>query len=101
MSTPHVGDAGLGRPLANPADGVQPVTGHREGGDHLVDAAVQGGDGAFQVLQVPKGQPDQQPMMLAKAAPQRLAELGELLAQLALGQLGQDLRGRVRRRPRP
>jgi len=34
---------------------AEPVTGHREGGDHLVDAAVQGGDGAFQVLQVVKG----------------------------------------------
>jgi hypothetical protein len=39
------------------------------------------------VLQVVKGQPNQQPMTLAKAAPQRLAQLGELLAQLALGQL--------------
>jgi hypothetical protein len=70
---------------------TRPVTGHRERGDHLVDAAVQGGDGAFQLLQVVKGQPDQQPMVLAEAAPQRLAQLGELLAQLALGQLRQDL----------
>jgi hypothetical protein len=70
---------------------AEPVTGHREGGDHLVDAAVQGGDGAFQVLQVVKGQPDQQRMVLAEAAAQRLAQLGELLAQLALGQLRQRL----------
>jgi hypothetical protein len=40
---------------------------------------------------VVKRQPDQQPMMLAEAAPQGLAQLGELLAQLALGQLGKDL----------
>jgi len=26
---------------------AEPVTGHRERGDHLVDAAIQGGDGAF------------------------------------------------------
>jgi hypothetical protein len=43
------------------------------------------------VLQVVKGQPDQQRMMLAEAAPQRLAQLGELLAQLALGQRRQRL----------
>jgi hypothetical protein len=43
---------------------------------------------------VVKGQTDQQPMMLAEAAPQRLAHLGELLAQLALGQLRQRLGSR-------
>jgi hypothetical protein len=77
--------------LPTPVMVAEPVTGHRERGHHLVDAAVQGGDGAFQMLQVVKGQPDQQPMVLAEAAPQRLAQLGELLAQLALGQLRQDL----------
>jgi hypothetical protein len=91
MSTPHVGDDALGGALADPSDGVQPVTGHRERGDHLVDAAVQGGDGAFQVLQVVKRQPDQQRVVVAEAAAQRLAQLGELLGQLALGQLRQDL----------
>jgi hypothetical protein len=70
---------------------AEPVTGHGEWGDHLVHAGVQAGDRGLQVLQVVKGQPDQQPMMLAEAAPQGLAQLGELLAQLALGQLGQDL----------
>jgi hypothetical protein len=40
---------------------------------------------------VVKGQPDQQPVVVAEAASQRLAQLGELLAQLALGQLRQDL----------
>jgi hypothetical protein len=48
---------------------AEPVTGHRERGDHLVHA----GDRGLQVLQVVKGQPDQQRMMLAKAAPQGLA----------------------------
>jgi hypothetical protein len=70
---------------------TRPVTGHRERGDHLVDAAIQGGDGAFQVLQVVKRQPDQQRVVVAEAASQRLAQLGELLAQLALGQLRQRL----------
>jgi hypothetical protein len=39
---------------------------------------------------VVKGQPDQQRVVVAEAASQRLAQLGELLAKLALGQLGQD-----------
>jgi hypothetical protein len=50
MSTPHVGDDDLGGALADPGDGVEAVTGRGERGDHLVDAAVQGGDGAFRVL---------------------------------------------------
>jgi hypothetical protein len=40
---------------------------------------------------VVKRQPDQQRVMLAEAAAQRLAQLGELLAQLAPGQLRQRL----------
>src|SRR4029450_11159010 len=59
-----LGDDALGGALADPGDGVQPVTGHRERGDPLVDAAVQSGDGAFQVLQVIKGQPDQQSVVV-------------------------------------
>src|SRR5215216_4027164 len=65
------------------------ATGER--GDHLVHTGIEAGDRGLQVLQVVKRQPDQQPMMLAEAAPQGLAQLGKLLAQLALGQLGQDL----------
>jgi hypothetical protein len=91
MSTPISAMMTSAARLPTPVMVTRPVTGHRERGDHLVDAAIQGGDGAFQMLQVGKGQPDQQPMVLAEAAPQRLAQLGELLAQLALGQLGQDL----------
>ena len=56
-----LGDDALGRAFADPSDGVQPVTGRGERGDHLVDAAVQGGDGAFQVLQVVKRQPTSNP----------------------------------------
>ena len=91
MSTPNVGDDGLGGAFADPGDGVQPVTGHGERGHHFVHAGVEAGDRGLQVLQVLQRQPDQQPMMLAEAAPQGLAQLGELLTQLALGQLCQDL----------
>ena len=35
--------------LPTPVMVAEPVTGHRVRGDHLVDAAIQGGDGAFQV----------------------------------------------------
>ena len=84
MLDPDLGDDDLGGALADPGDGVQPVTGRGERGDHLVDAAVQGGDGAFQMLQVVKGQPDQQRMVLAEAARQRLAQLGSFLRSLPL-----------------
>ena len=77
--------------LPTPAVGVQPVTGHGERGDHRIDPAVEGGDRLLQVLEVVKGQPDQQRMMLAEAAPQGLAQLRELGPQATLGQLGQDL----------
>jgi hypothetical protein len=66
---PDLGDDALGRALADPGDGVQPVTGHGERGDHLVDAAVQGGDRALQVLEVVEGESDQQPVVVAEAAP--------------------------------
>lgn len=38
--------------LPTPVMVAEPVTGHRERGDHLVDAGVQAGDGTLQVLQV-------------------------------------------------
>ena len=75
--------------LPTPVMVAEPVTGHRERGDHLVDAAIQGGDRGLQVLEVVQGEPDQQPVVVAEAAPQRLTQLGELLAQPPLGQLGQ------------
>jgi hypothetical protein len=70
---------------------AEPVTGHRERGDHLVHAGIQAGDRGLQVLQVVKRQPDQQGVVVAEAAAQRLTQLGKLLAQLALGQLRQRL----------
>jgi hypothetical protein len=86
-----LGDDRLGGAFADPGDGVQPVTGRGERGDHLVHARVEADDRALQVLQVVKGQPDQQRMMLAEATPQGLTQLGELGAQPAPGQLRQDL----------
>jgi hypothetical protein len=59
--------------LPTPVMVAEPVTGRGERGDHLVHAGIQAGDRGLQVLQVGKGQPDQQPMMLAEAAPQGLA----------------------------
>jgi hypothetical protein len=91
MSTPISAMMVSAARLPTPVMVAEPVGGHRERGDHLVDAAIQGGDGAFQVLQVVKRQPDQQRVVVAEAASQRLAQLGELLAQLAPGQLRQRL----------
>jgi hypothetical protein len=91
MSTPISAMMASAARLPTPVMVAEPVTGHGERGDHLVHAGVQAGDRGLQVLQVVKGQPDQQRMMLPEAAPQGVAQPGELLAQLALGQLRQDL----------
>jgi hypothetical protein len=80
MSTPISAMMASAARLPTPVMVAEPVTGHRERGDHLVHAGVEAGDRGLQVLPVVKCQPDQQPMMLAEAAPQGLARLGELLA---------------------
>ena len=67
-------------PLAHPGDGVEAVSGPGEGGDHLIDATIQRRDGALQLLQVPKGQAHQQGVVVPEAAPERLTQLGELVA---------------------
>jgi hypothetical protein len=64
-----LGDDRLRGPLPHPGDGGQLVPGPSERGDHLIDAAVQGGDGALQVLQVLKRQAHQQRVVATKAAP--------------------------------
>jgi hypothetical protein len=97
---PDLGDDGLGGALADPGDGVEAVTGHGERGDHRIDPAVEGGDRLLQVLKVVEGQPDQQPMLLAEAAPQGLAQLGSLARSRPLAAPPARL-GRVRRRPGP
>jgi hypothetical protein len=52
---------------------------------------VELGDRGLQLRQMRHGQADEQCVVVAKPASQRLAELGELAAQPALGQLGQHL----------
>ena len=89
MSTPISAMMASAARLPTPVMVAEPVTGHGERGDHRIDPAVEGGDRLLQVLEVVKGQPDQQRMMLAEAAPQGLAQLRELGPQPALGQLGQ------------
>jgi hypothetical protein len=78
--------------LPTPVMVAEPIPGHGERGDHLVDAVVEAGDGALQVLQVLQRQPDQQPVMVAEAPGERLAQLGQLLAELAFGQRRQHHR---------
>jgi hypothetical protein len=63
--------------LPTPVVVAEPVTGHRERGDHLVDAVVEASDGGLQVLQVLQRQPHQQPVMVAEAPRERLARLGQ------------------------
>ena len=99
MSTPISAMIGFGGPLPDPGDGVEVVTGLFERDAGLVgvrrrtgvDLVVEPGDGRFEVSDVVEAQPDQQGVVVAEPAPQRVAQLGDLLAQLALGQLGEHL----------
>src|SRR5436305_880964 len=94
-----LGEDALGGPLADRGDGVEPVTGLGERdaglagvlGEQIVDALVQPRDRALQVGEVVQAEPDQQGVVVTEAAAQCLAQLGELLAQQALGQLGEDV----------
>ena len=94
-----LGDGRLRRPFPDPGDGVEPVTGPFEGetglagvrGEQRVDLRVELGGGGFEMRGVLEAQPDQQCVVLAEPAPQRLTQLGDLLAEPGLGQLGEDL----------
>src|SRR3954471_12729152 len=94
-----LGEDALGGPLADSGDGVEPVTGLGERdaglagvlGEQIVDVLVQLRDRALQVGEVVQAEPDQQGVVVTEAAAQCLAQLGELLAQQALGQLGEDV----------
>ena len=106
-----LGDDALGGPFADPGDGVEAVTGLDERepislvvatGRRLV---VELGDGRFEVGGVVQAQPDQQGVVVAEPAAQRFAQLGDLLAQHPLGQLGEHVgvafTGDQRRQHRP
>ena len=77
---PDLGQDALGGPLADPGDGVEVVTGPDErdagladaGGEQGVHALVQLGDGALQIVDVLQAQPDQQGVVVTKAATQGL-----------------------------
>src|SRR5215203_6973728 len=84
MSTPISAMMTSAARLPTPVMVTRPVTGHGERGDHLVDVAVEGGDRGLQVLEVVQGEPDQQPVVVAEAAAQRLTQLGKLGPQPAL-----------------
>jgi hypothetical protein len=70
---------------------VQVVSGFSERGDHPVDFAVEGGYGGFEVGEVVQAEPDEQSVVLPESTPQRLLQLGNLLAQRPFGQFGEDL----------
>src|SRR3954451_23356881 len=94
-----LGEDALGGPIADSGNGVQPVTGLGErdaglagrGGEQGVDALVQFGDRALQMLDVLQRQPDQQRVVLAEPAAQRLTQRRGLGAKLPAGQLDQHL----------
>ena len=93
-----LGDDALGGPFADPGDRVEPVTGLAERGDHPVDLDVERGDRRFEVVDVVEDDPQHRGVMVPEPAAQRLAQLRDLLAQHALGQLGEHARDHVHRR---
>jgi hypothetical protein len=87
--------------LPTPVMVAEPVTGHGEWGDHLVHAGVQAGDRGLQVLQVGKGQPDQQPICSLKWPRRAWRSWGSFLRSLPLASSARTW-GRARRgRGRP
>jgi hypothetical protein len=78
---PDLGEDALGRPLADSGDGDQVVTGPFERdaglavmrGEQGVDALIELSDRAFEVGGVLQAQSDQQGVVVAEAAVQRLA----------------------------
>src|SRR3954449_408523 len=87
-----LGQDALGGPLTDPGDRGEPVTGPGERdtglagvrGDERVDALVELLDGALQVADVLQGESDQQRVVLAEAAAQRLPQGRDLVPQLSL-----------------
>jgi hypothetical protein len=75
-------------PLADAGDGVEPITGLTERGDHPVDLDVEGGDRPLQVLDVVEDDTQHDGMVSVEPAPQRLAQQRNLAAQLSPGQFG-------------
>jgi len=89
---PDLGDDALGRPLADPSDRVEVVTGAFERGDHPVDLGAQLVDRVLELLDVRKREPDQQGVVGGEATVERLAQLGQLRPQPASGEFGERLR---------
>ena len=96
-----LGEDALGSPLADAGDGVEPVTGPDERDAGLAGVVPRRrrrrvvssrAMARFEVGRVVQAQPDEQGVVVPEPAAQRLAQLGDLLAQHALGQLGQHVR---------
>ena len=90
-----LGDDRFGGPLRHPRDGVEVVTGLFErdaglvgvGREQGVDLVVESGHGRFEVIDVVEAHPDQQGVMVTETSLQGPAQLGDLVAELALGQV--------------
>ena len=66
---PKLGDHALGRALAHPGDGVEPIPGRSERDHQPVTLGVELGDRPFQLLKVLQGQTDEERVVGAEPAP--------------------------------
>lgn len=82
----HLGDGPV-----DPGDGVEQVERGTKGSHRLLDPGVQLPDGVGELVVVIQVQPGQEGVVGAEAAGQRLGELGDRAAELALGHLREDL----------
>jgi hypothetical protein len=89
---PDLGQDDFGGAPVDTREGVEQLDLRRQRGEALLDLPRQPLDGVLEVLNVREQFPDDERMVRAEAPLQGLAQLGELLAQLAAGEVGQRRR---------
>jgi len=92
---PKLGDEHFGGTLIHAGDGVEAGEFVGEGGHGDVDLAADGGDGLIKVIEVGQELTDEEGVVGAEAAGERLTQRGQLPPQLAAGEVSEE--GGVRR----
>jgi hypothetical protein len=91
MSGADLGQDDLGGAPLDARNRAQQVNGRGEGDQALLDGVREPLDLLVQEVQVGEDRADQQRVDGVEAALQRLSQLGQLLAQATLGEIGEDV----------
>ncbi|MCA1680322.1 MAG: hypothetical protein LC777_15905, partial [Actinobacteria bacterium] len=86
-----LGDDDFGGAPLNARDAAQQLNGRIERGDAILDRVREPVDLLIEEVQVREDRPDQQRVQVVEAAFEGVAERGDLLAQAALGEIGEQL----------